>query len=76
MGPEHVSLRVLHHEDGGALVADAAGHLLQGPAVRLRGEEEPPVCSVLQQQVGVDEEDGRVVETGAVFLNYKNQNCL
>ena len=55
MGPEHVSLRVLHHEDGGALVADAAGHLLQGPAMRLGGEEEPPVCSVLQQQVGVDE---------------------
>ena len=76
MGPEHVSLRVLHHQYGGALVADAAGHLLQGPAVRLCGEEEPPVCSVLQQQVGVDEEDGRVVETGAVFLNYKNQNCL
>ena len=68
VSPEHVSLRVLHHEDGGALVADAAGHLLQGPAVRLRGEEEPPVCSVLQQQVGVDEEDGCVIKTGAVVL--------
>ena len=68
MGPERVSLRVLHHEDGGALVADAAGHLLQGPAMRLCGEEEPPVCSVLQQQVGVDEEDGGVIKTGAVLL--------
>ena len=68
MGPEHVSLNVLHHQYGGALVADAAGHLLQGPAMRLRGEEEPPVGPVLQQQVGVDEQDGRVIKTGAVLL--------
>ena len=76
MGPEHSALAVLHHQDGGPLVTDPAGHLLQRPPVALSGEEKSPVCPVLQQQVGVDEEDGRVVETGAVFLNYKNQNCL
>ena len=67
--PEHVPLCVLHHEDGRTLVADAACHLLEGPAVSLGGEEEPPVCSVLQQEVGVDEEDGGVVKAGAVLLN-------
>ena len=75
VGPEHSPLRVLHHQDGRAPVADPAGHLLQRPLVGLGGEEEPPVSPVLQQQVGVDEEDGRVVKTGAVFLEYKNRNC-
>ena len=69
MGPEHVALRVFHHEDGGTLVTDPAGNLLQGPRVGLGGEEEPPVRSVLQQEVGVDEEDGGVVKAGAVLLS-------
>ena len=75
MGSKHVPLRVLHHQDGRTLVTDPAGHLLQRPPVGLSGEEKPPVRPVLQQQVGVDEEDGRVVKTGAVLLKYQNQNC-
>ena len=49
VGPEHSPLRVLHHKDGRAPVADPAGHLLQRPLVGLGGEEEPPVSPVLQQ---------------------------
>ena len=75
VGPEHSALAVLHHQDGRTLVTDPAGHLLQRPPVGLSGEEKPPVRPVLKQQVGVDEEDGRVVQTGAVFLKYQNQNC-
>ena len=76
MGSEHSPLAVLHHQDGRALVTDPLGHLLQRPPVGLSGEEKPPVSSVLQQQVRVDEEDGRVVQTGAVFLKYKNRIVL
>ena len=68
MGPEHLPLPVLHHQDGRAPVTDPAGQLLQRPPVGLRGEEEPPVGPVLQKQVGVDEQDGRVIKTGAVLL--------
>ena len=38
----------------------------------LGGEKEPPVGPVLQQQVGVDEEDGGVIKTGAVLLKIKD----
>ena len=34
----------------------------------LRAVEEPPVLPVLQQQVGVDEQDRGVVQAGAVLL--------
>ena len=72
VGPEHLPLRVLHHQDGRALVADPAGQLLQWPAMGLGREKEPPVGPVLQQQVGVDEEDGGVIKTGAVLLKIKD----
>ena len=38
----------------------------------LRAVEEPPVLSVLQQQVGVDEEDGGIVKASAVLLQYSS----
>ena len=72
MGSEHVPLSVLHHQDGRTLVTNPAGHLFEGPLVGLRGEEEPPVSSILQQEVGVDEEYGGVIKTGAVVLSHVN----
>ena len=36
----------------------------------LRAVEEPPVLPVLQQQVGVDEQDRGVVQAGAVLLQF------
>ena len=47
----------LDDEDVGSVVADPWGHLGQALVVRGRGVEEPPVLPVLQQQVGVDEQD-------------------
>ena len=49
--------------------------------MRLGAVEEPPVLPVLQQEVGVDEQDGRIVQTGAVLLdidkiNLSNQSYL
>ena len=38
----------------------------------LRAVEEPPVFSVLQQQIGVDEEDGGIVKASAVLLQYSS----
>ena len=47
----------LDDEDGGSVVADPWGHLGQAIVVRGRGVEEPPILPVLQQLVGVDEQD-------------------
>ena len=47
----------LDDKDGGSVVADPWGHLGQALVVRGGGVEEPPVLPVLQQQVGVDEQD-------------------
>ena len=54
---KHIPFCVLHHEDGGALVANPAGHFPQALVMLFGGVKEPPVLPVLQQQVGVDEED-------------------
>ena len=47
----------LDDKDGGSVVADPWGHLGQALVVRGRGVEEPPILPVLQQLVGVDEQD-------------------
>ena len=47
----------LDNEDGGSVVADPGGHLSQAFVVGGGREQEPPVLSVLKQEVGVDEQD-------------------
>ena len=71
MSPEHVTGSVLDHKDGGTLVAYPVSHLLQGPRVGVAAVQEPPVLPVLQQQICVDEQDGSIVKTCAVFLSSK-----
>ena len=38
----------------------------------LRAVKKPPVLSVFQQQIGVDEEDGGIVKASAVLLQYSS----
>ena len=54
---KHIPLGVLHHEDGGALVAHPARNFRQALVMLFGRVEEAPVLPVLQEQVGVDEED-------------------
>ena len=71
MSSKHMTRSVPDHNDGGALVAYPVCHFLQGPGVGVAGVEEPPVLPVLQQQVCVDEQDGGIVQTGAILLMIK-----
>ena len=71
MSTKHVTISVLDHHDGGALVRYLGHHLIQAAAMGEGGVEEPPVLPVLQQEVAVQEQDRGVVQAAAVLLNYE-----
>ena len=74
MSTKHVTISVLDNHDGGALVGYLGHHLLQAAPMGEGGVEEPPVLPVLQQQVAVQEQDGSIIQTTAVLLNYNHNH--
>merc|ERR1712107_259000 len=68
VSPEHIAFSDFNNQNCGSLVTNPLCHLLESSGVFGSTVKESPVLSVLQQQVGVDEEDGSIVKTSTVLF--------